>query len=135
LNVIMMARQQGGFATCVCALLAPDGTLTLANAGHLAPYRNGEEVPLGTNLPLGIAPENDYSESTLHLAPGDRLTFLSDGVVEAQSATGELFGFDRTRAIATQSAETIAQAAQAFGQQDDVTVLTLQFAPAEVLRA
>jgi len=135
LNVIMMARQQGGFATCVCALLAPDGTLTLANAGHLAPYRNGEEVPLETNLPLGIAPDTDYSECTLHLAPGDTLTFLSDGVVEAQTSTGELFGFDRARSISTQTAEAIAHAAQAFGQQDDITVLTLTFAPAEVAHA
>jgi len=135
LNVIMFARQQGGFATCVCALLAPDGALTIANAGHLSPYRNGEEVPLESNLPLGIAPDTDYSESTLHLAPGDTLTFLSDGVVEAQSTTGELFGFDRTRQISTQSAEAIAAAAQTHGQEDDITVLTLTFAPAEVLHA
>ena len=61
------------------------------------------------------------------------ITILSDGVVEAQSATGELFGFDRTAAISTQSAESIAAAAQQFGQEDDITVLTLTFAPAEVL--
>ncbi len=65
----------------------------------------------------------------------DRLTFLSDGVVEAQSASGDLFGFDHTRSISTQSAEAIAAAAHAHGQQDDITVLTLQFAPAEVLHA
>ncbi|HTW65587.1 MAG TPA: SpoIIE family protein phosphatase, partial [Bryobacteraceae bacterium] len=76
-----------------------------------------------------------YTESMLQLEPGDTLTFLSDGVVEAQSPTGELFGFDRTRQISTQSADNIARAAQAFGQQDDITVLTLQFAPAEVLHA
>ncbi len=135
LNLIMLARQQGGFATCVCALLAPDGTLTLANAGHLAPYRNGEEILLDAGFPLGITAETTYTESALHLVPGDTLTFLSDGVVEAQSATGELFGFDRTRAISTQSAEEIARTAQSFGQQDDITVLTLTFAPAEVLYA
>ena len=63
------------------------------------------------------------------------LTFLSDGVVEAQSASGELFGFARTRGVAARSAEEIANAAQTFGQQDDITVLTLQFAPAEVAHA
>ena len=82
------------------------------------------------SLPLGIAPDAIYSESTLHLAPGDTLTFLSDGVVEAQSPTGELFGFDRTAAISTQPAEAIAHAAQQFGQEDDITVLTLRYAPA-----
>jgi serine phosphatase RsbU (regulator of sigma subunit) len=135
LNVQLAASSGGGFVTCLCVRIAPDGTLTLANAGHLAPYRNGEEVPLDSGLPLGIAADATYPESTLQLAPTDRLTFLSDGVVEAQSATGELFGFDRTRSISTQTAEAIAHAAQAFGQQDDITVLTLTVAPAEVLHA
>lgn len=128
-------QKDGGFVTCLCARIAPDGVLTLANAGHLAPYRNGQEVPLDYGLPLGITLENTYTESTLALAPGDCLTFLSDGVVEAQSTTGELFGFERTRAICMQSAEEIARAAQSHGQQDDITVLTLQFAPVEVLDA
>jgi phosphoserine phosphatase RsbU/P len=66
----------------------------------------------------------------LLLAPGDTLTFLSDGVVEARNAQGELFGFDRTQEISTQSAQAIADAAKAFGQEDDITVVTLQFAPA-----
>jgi Stage II sporulation protein E (SpoIIE) len=135
LNSQLASSSDGGFTTCLCARMAPDGSLTLANAGHLAPYRNGEEVQLESGLPLGIASDAGYSESTLHLAPGDTLTFLSDGVVEAQSPTGELLGFDRTRAISTQSAEEIARAAQAHGQQDDITVLTLTFAPAEVVHA
>jgi hypothetical protein len=135
LNILMTARQQGGFATCICARLSPDGALTFANAGHLAPYRNGEEMPVGSGLPLGLAASADYSEIALEITPGDVVTFLTDGVVEAQSPTGELFGFARTAAISTHSAEAIAHAAQAFGQEDDITVLTLTFAPAEVLHA
>ncbi len=38
---------------------------------------------------------------------------------------GELYGFDRTQSISTESAEKVAHAAQAFGQEDDITVLTL----------
>ncbi|HTV81250.1 MAG TPA: PP2C family protein-serine/threonine phosphatase [Acidobacteriaceae bacterium] len=128
-------QKDGGFITCFCARIAPDGALTLANAGHLAPYRNGDEIQCDSGLPLGVTPDATYPESTLQLAPGDTLTFLSDGVVEAQSTTGELFGFERTRAISLQSAEEIARAAEVFGQQDDITVLTLTFAPAEVLHA
>lgn len=71
----------------------------------------------------------------MQLAPGDTLTFLSDGVVEAQSPSGELFGFEQTREISNQSADEIARAAQAYGQEDDITVLTLAFAPVEVLHA
>ncbi|HWG19510.1 MAG TPA: PP2C family protein-serine/threonine phosphatase [Terracidiphilus sp.] len=134
LNNVLADMRLGGFATCLCADLSAEGSLTLANAGHLAPYRNGEELPLESCLPLGIAPDAAYTESTIPLAPNDRLTFLSDGVVEAQNQQGELFGFDRTSAISTQSAEQIA-AAQAHGQEDDITVLTLTFAPAEVLHA
>jgi Stage II sporulation protein E (SpoIIE) len=67
---------------------------------------------------------------SLRLAPGDTFTFFPDGVVEAQSPTGELFGFERTGSISRQSAQEIADVAQAFGQEDDITVLTLQFAPA-----
>jgi len=133
LNREMARLQKDGFITCLCAHISADGSLTLANAGHLSPYQNGEEVQLESGLPLGIAPDTAYTESTIQLAPNDRLTFLSDGVVEAQSPTGELFGFDRTAAISTQSAENIAQAAQAHGQQDDITVLTFTYAPAEAL--
>jgi hypothetical protein len=44
--------------------------------------------------------------------------------------TGELFGFDRTRELSTRSAEQITRTAQAYGQQDDITVLAVTFAPA-----
>jgi serine phosphatase RsbU (regulator of sigma subunit) len=50
---------------------------------------------------------------------------LSDGVVEARSSAGELFGFERTRAISAESAAAIAAAAQRHGQEDDITVLTV----------
>jgi serine phosphatase RsbU (regulator of sigma subunit) len=122
-----------GFVTCCATLIAKDGTMTLANAGHLAPYRNGEEVRLESGLPLGIAPDATYCESTICLAPNDQLTFLSDGVIEARNPQGELFGFDRTAAISGQSAGQIAKTAELFGQDDDITVLTITFAPAEVL--
>ena len=135
LNHALAGRLEGGLVTCCIANVSPRGVLTTANAGHPAPYRNGEETPLESGLPLGVTADAIYAESTLTLSPGDTLTFLSDGVVEAQSPSGELFGFDRTREISGHSAEGIARVAQAFGQQDDITVLTLQFAPAEVLHA
>jgi serine phosphatase RsbU (regulator of sigma subunit) len=57
------------------------------------------------------------------------------GVIEARNDSGELFGFDRTRQISLLSADEIAETAQAFGQQDDITVLTLRYTPAEALQA
>jgi serine phosphatase RsbU (regulator of sigma subunit) len=130
LNRVLLENRLSGFATCLCADVAPDGAVVLANAGHLPPYLDGCEITLDPALPLGIALNTDYAETKLALSLGKSLTFLSDGVVEARNQAGELFGFERTRDLSTQSAETIAQAAQFHGQEDDITVLTLAFAPA-----
>jgi sigma-B regulation protein RsbU (phosphoserine phosphatase) len=130
MNQRMLARSKDGFTTCLVLRADPDGKVTLANAGHIAPYLAGNEVAVDNGLPLGLAADAVYAESTLQLTEGDRLTLITDGVVEAQSPTRELFGFERTQAISTGSAEAIAHAAQTFGQEDDITVLTLAFAGA-----
>jgi sigma-B regulation protein RsbU (phosphoserine phosphatase) len=125
LNQQMVGASQGGFITCLCIHFHADGNLVLTNAGHLAPYVNGEEVPCENGLPLGLLAGIDYPETALQLQPGDQLTLLTDGVLEARNQAGELFGFERTADISAQSAETIAQRAQQFGQEDDITVLTV----------
>jgi hypothetical protein len=132
LNEQIVFTQEAGFITCLCVQIAPDGHFTAANAGHLIPYRNGEEIELESGLPLGVTPEAEYPEGSFSLAPGDMLTLMSDGVVEAMTASGELFGFDRTRAISRGRAFDIADTARRFGQADDITVLTLTLAGAAV---
>jgi hypothetical protein len=126
LNRQIVATQESGFITCLCLRISMQGAVILANAGHLSPYRGGEEIEIDSGLPLGLSGAAEYGETALQLAPGESLTLLSDGVVEAMNADRQLFGFERTRAISTQSAQAIAAAAQAFGQDDDVTVLTIQ---------
>ncbi len=130
LNQQLAGASEGGFITCVCVRMRKDGQLTVANAGHLAPYHRGEEMRLAPDLPLGIVAGNSYAEHEFRMEPGDCLTLISDGVVEARSADGSLFGFDRTRSISRQTAEAIAAAARAYGQEDDITVLTLVRQPA-----
>jgi serine phosphatase RsbU (regulator of sigma subunit) len=130
-----MIGRGSGFTTCLVLRLDPDGTLTAANAGHIAPYANGKELELSNGLPLGITAAAAYTNSTLHLAPETALTLLTDGVVEAQNANGELFGFERTAAISAKPAQSVVEAARNFGQQDDITVLTIGFASVEVSRA
>jgi hypothetical protein len=125
MNQRMIGRSNGGFTTALVLRLDPDGTLTAANDGHLAPYANGKELEIDNGLPLGITAAVAYSNSMLQLEADTTLTLLTDGVVEAQNAKGELFGFERTAAASTEPAEKVAQAARAFGQQDDITVLTL----------
>ncbi len=114
------------FTTCQAALFGADGEVRLANAGHLPPYLNSQEVALPGGLPLGVLPDVIYEEVRLYLHPGDRILLLSDGVVEARKPSGELFGFDRVHNLSNQSAFYIADAARAFGQQDDITVLTVR---------
>ena len=67
-----------------------------------------------------------YMESSFILAPGAQITLLSDGVVEAANAKRELFGFERTRVISDKPAAEIARAAKAFGQNNDITVVTVK---------
>jgi serine phosphatase RsbU (regulator of sigma subunit) len=127
MNQRMLARSSGGFTTCLVLRCDADGKLTIANAGHLAPYVAGTELPLENGLPLGLAAKSTYAECCFQLAPDQQLTLLTDGVVEARDQTGALLGFDRSAALSTQPAEAIASAAQAFGQDDDITVLTLSY--------
>ncbi len=124
LNRVLYGRV-GGFVTCCAALIETDGTMAFANAGNPAPYRNGEEMAVEPGLPLGLLAEATYAETRYRLAPGDQLTFVSDGVVEATNPKGEIYGFERTQAISNQPANTIAEAAAKFGQEDDITVLTI----------
>ncbi|WP_162601871.1 PP2C family protein-serine/threonine phosphatase [Occallatibacter savannae] len=125
INHNMMGRTSGGFTTCLILHISDDGAVTAANAGHLAPYLNGRELHIENGLPLGLASSAEYVESHFEVAPADRLTLLTDGVLEARSANGELLGFERAASMSTESAARIAAAAQRFGQEDDITVLSL----------
>jgi hypothetical protein len=135
MNQRMLARSQGGFTTCLVLLMGSEGELAVANAGHLAPYLNGRELEIENGLPLGLTGDTTYAESRFKLDANARLTMMTDGIVEARNKTGELFGFERAAKLSSESASQIAETAQSFGQEDDITVLTLAYAPAEVLHA
>jgi sigma-B regulation protein RsbU (phosphoserine phosphatase) len=124
LNQAVLGRTGGGFITACCARAYPDGRVCLANAGHIAPYLDGREIELENGFPLGIATQSTYAETEIRMA--GRITLLSDGVVEARNAKGELLGFDRMAALTAKPAAEIADAAQRWGQDDDITVLTLK---------
>ncbi len=124
LNEVLVGS--ASFTTCQVALFTAEGALTIASAGHPPPYLNSQEVLLPGGLPLGVVASLVYEETTLYLHPGDRLLMMSDGVAEARRANGELFGFERVRNLSNQSAFFIAEAAKEFGQEDDITVLTVR---------
>jgi serine phosphatase RsbU (regulator of sigma subunit) len=125
MNRRMLSRSHGGFTTCVVLRVEAKGLVSVANAGHLAPYLAGEEIALVNGLPLGISADTAYPEVCVRLRVGAQLTLYTDGVIEARTRSGELLGFDRAAALSVQPAEVIAQTAQSFGQDDDITVLTI----------
>jgi hypothetical protein len=114
------------FTTCQAIWFDPGGALVLSSAGHLPPYLNDQEILVPGSLPLGVLDDARYEEVLLYLHPDDRILLMSDGVVEARQPSGELFGFDRVHNLSNQSAFYIADAAKDFGQEDDITVLTIR---------
>ncbi len=127
LNRRLYGRLKDGFVTCLALRLDPDGECILANAGHPPAFLNKTELSSPGALPLGLDPASRYEKTKLHLAIGDRLTLYTDGLLEARNSVGDIFSFERLRAlIATQpDARQATDAAVAFGQDDDITVITL----------
>jgi serine phosphatase RsbU (regulator of sigma subunit) len=126
-----------GLVTCLALLINQNGSATLVNAGHLPPYLNGKEMAIDGALPLGAVPGMQYTATSFTLDAGDTLMLMTDGVVEAQDAHGKLFGFEKIAVLlgSGSGGAALADAAQAFGQEDDITVLTLAFTPVEVAHA
>ncbi len=111
----------------------------IANGGMVQPYvrtPNGWEfVPVG-GYPLGLSERGNYAAKTVTLAPGSALVCISDGVIEAQNADGEMYGFERFETLLgnlpsdLSSADIIVHILQAVRDhlhgveaQDDITVV------------
>jgi hypothetical protein len=127
LNRRLDGRLNGGFVTCVLLRISPEGNCLIASAGHIPPILNGHELDLPPILPLGILPDTVFESVAFTLNFGDRLTLYTDGLLEARNPQGQLFGLDRVLALEAQLPDATAatRAAVDFGQDDDVTVLTL----------
>lgn len=140
LNRRLQGRTDGGFVTCSIARIDANGETTIANAGHLAPFRDGEELPVAGSLPLGLAADAEYDELVFALHEGETLTFYTDGILEARNAAGELYGFERLAALVQShpTIERMVEEACNFGQQDDITIFRVtrlaQSAPAHEAR-
>ncbi len=119
-------------ATCLALRIETDGTATLANAGHLPPYLNGEPLAIRGALPLGITESAEFSVMRFQLKDEDKLVLTSDGIAEARDTAGQLFGFERLADLlrASHTAAEVACAAQKFGQNDDISVIAVRRTPA-----
>ena len=128
------------FVTCFYGVLDPrTGSFAYANAGHDLPYlrRGGDaEELMARGMPLGLMPGMTYEEKEITLGAGDRALFYSDGLVEAHSPEGEMFGFPRLRALVAVHAEAeplvdflmgelYSFTGERWEQEDDITLVTL----------
>ncbi len=127
LNRRLCGRLQGGFATCVIVRIGRNSESVVASAGHPAPFLNECELELPGALPLGISPTSTYVEMPFNLEVGDHFSLYTDGLLEARNDAGEMYSFGRLQTLfATRpDASKATEAAVTFGQDDDITVLTL----------
>lgn len=112
------------------------GSTEIVNAGHVPPYlvRGTQPVPLHlpTHLPLGLFDDASYQTSQIDLEPGDRLVFLTDGMIERNAV-----GVDFPAAIAETRALHPREAVRALADRvleatghelaDDATVMCLDW--------
>jgi hypothetical protein len=126
LNRRLLGRRSAQ-ATALALRIATDGHATLANAGHIPPYLNGDPLDMEGSLPLGMIDKADFSVMHFHLNPSDKLVLISDGILEAADAQGTLFGFDRVQQHLHQNLplSALADRAQLFGQEDDISLVAL----------
>lgn len=94
-----------GFVTAIYTFVDADrGELVVASAGHPPPLlqRAGDSSPVevgGLGPVLGRFADPHFHEERLAMGPGDRLVLATDGLIEAQSPSGEMFGDCRLRAF------------------------------------
>jgi serine phosphatase RsbU (regulator of sigma subunit) len=127
LNRRMVGRLEHGFVTCLVIRIGADGACMAASAGHPAPYVGDVEVNIPPALPLGLDPDARYERQPFDLHVGARLMVYTDGLLEARNREGELFGFKRLEKLISlhPDAKEAVDTAIEFGQEDDITVLTV----------
>jgi len=118
-------------------------SLVYASAGHWPGYvldRDGRTraVLSSTGLPLGIYPTGEFPvPPVITLQPGDLVFLFTDGIVEAASPEGNLFGLDRTLAnvrahqheTPDRILEALFNAVEDFSEhrrQDDLTAVVIK---------
>lgn len=127
------------YATLVCGRASSSGEIEVCNAGHPPPLliRTGEIVRLdATGLPIGMFCSERFSSRIVRLAPGEMLLLYTDGLLEAQNATGVEYGIERLSALAASAnwqpqaiVDACVRDLAAFcgptGPTDDLTILAV----------
>ncbi|PYM93810.1 MAG: chase2 sensor protein [Candidatus Rokuibacteriota bacterium] len=137
---------EGLFVTVLAGTLnVSTGELEYCNAGHETPYllprreRSLRRLD-GGGPPLCAVDDFAYAATSLRLAPGDTLCLVTDGVTEAMSASGELYGRSRLASVlsrlgdavsASHVGEAVRSDVESFAagaeRADDVAILVLRW--------
>lgn len=119
------------------------GHVDYVNAGHNPPLHWQAEggwrwLQDRSGLPLGLPVGGSYSTYSLDCSAGDKILLYTDGVTEAMSKDGELYGEDRLKAAVNANSamhpkmlvdavrHDVATFAQDAEQSDDITILVLE---------
>ena len=100
LNDALQERKlESQYVTLLFALWNDENqTLQVANSGAIQPIfcRAGLSVTVrAEGFPLGMFPNVTYEELSVATQPGDAIVFVSDGILDAENAHGEMYGEDR----------------------------------------
>jgi len=133
---LLLARTPSeSHATSILAVLqAQSGRLQYTNAGHLPGLilRTGGSVEhlYSNGPPLGLLPNTTYEPAETYVRPGEMLVLFTDGITEAEDATGQEFGQQRFEAVClTHRSATPAELADAL--ETEVRSFTDSTAPVD----
>ncbi|MGN0824570.1 MAG: SpoIIE family protein phosphatase [Candidatus Coproplasma sp.] len=121
-----------------------NGELSFVNAGHNPPLikrADGqfEYLKVRPNFVLAGMEGAKYRKNTITLNPGDSLFIYTDGVTEAMTSDGSLFGEERLKDVLNSCGEencealckatlnSIVSYADGAPQSDDITMLSLKY--------
>lgn len=147
-EILAEGNEQAAFVALTCGILdTTTGALRYANGGGGAPLMHSggcwNPLPMPRGIVVGAIPGFAFETARARLAPAAAIVLFSDGVTEAVSPTGELFGHDRLmttleiagRVSARERIAVIRGAVQDFtgeaGPADDLTLLVIARPPAD----
>jgi phosphoserine phosphatase RsbU/P len=108
-DVLLPDAQKGMFVTIVYAVISLEtGQLFYANAGHNPPVllhaaTRQLEILKRCGMALGVQADNHIEERTVSIEPGDSLILYTDGLTEAFSLQGEMYGDERLYQVLQQT--------------------------------
>ena len=132
------------FITCIFAVLDPEShRLVIANAGHMPPlirWPDGSVNPLthaDSGMPLGVVSDQEFSETTVEVAPGTSFIWYTDGITEAMNGKRQIYGRHRLARCVGRAAAAgkpllrsiltdVEQFSHSRSQRDDMCLVCLQ---------